>query len=72
MTTSKPMKIKFGPQEVDLNRINRICKVGSRLALVYFHTDHSILVRCSVEYPDGMTFSFPGTVEELKAIFTAC
>ena len=65
------MKLKFGPKEVHLNRISKVIKIEHSLAEIRFHTGDAILVRCSIEHPDGMTFSFPGTVEELKAIVAA-
>ena len=59
------MKLKFGSKTIDLRRVRRIVKVGDSLARVCFHTNDAILVRCRVRYPDGMTFTYPGTIEEL-------
>ena len=62
------MKLKLGPKTIDLRRVRHIVKVGDSLAKIRFHTGEAILVRCAVRYPDGMTFTYPGTVEELKAL----
>ena len=62
------MKLKFGPKTIDLRRVRRIVKVGDSLARVCFHTNDAILVRCCVRYPDGMTFTYPGTIEELQGL----
>lgn len=64
------MKLKLGPKEIDLCRVRRIVKVGHNLAKMCFHTGDAILVRCSVRYPDGFTFSYPGTVEELRVLIS--
>lgn len=62
------MKLKFGPKTIDLRRVRKIVKVSPNLAKMVFHTGEAILVKCSVRHPDGSTFSYPGTVEELKAL----
>lgn len=62
------MKLKFGPKTIDLRRVRKIQKVGHNLAKMVFHTGEAIIVRCSVRHPDGFTFSYPGTVEELQAL----
>lgn len=64
------MKLKLGPKQIDLRRVRRIVKAGHSQAKIIFHTGNGIIVRCSVPYPDGMTFTYHGTVEELKALIT--
>ncbi len=67
------MKLKFGPKTIDLHRVRKIVKVRHNLAKMVFHTGEAILVRCSIRHPDGSTFSYPGTVEELQALVSgAC
>lgn len=62
------MKIKIGPKEINLRRVRKIVKVGHTLAQIHFHTGEAMLVRCSVPCPDGMTFTYRGTVEDLQAL----
>lgn len=64
------MKLKFGPKTIDLRRVRKIVKVIPNLAKMVFHTGETILVRCSVQHPDGFRFSYPGTVEELQTLIS--
>jgi len=61
------MKLKLGPKEIQLSRVAKIHRVGSITAKITMHTGEAILVKCAVRYPDGCTFTYPGTFEELKA-----
>ena len=61
------MKIRLGGKEIDLKRVWKISSVGNHIALITFHTGESIKVLCNRK-PDGMTISYPGTYEELKAL----
>ena len=61
------MKLKLGPKEIALYRVAKVVRAADNVAKIYFHTGEAILVRCAVDYPDRYRFSYPGTVEELKA-----
>ncbi|MCY3742702.1 MAG: hypothetical protein OXH00_16940 [Candidatus Poribacteria bacterium] len=64
------MEIKLGSQtyQLDRNRVSKITQVGPNIACICFATgDPPILVRCNVKRPIAGTFTFPGTVKELKA-----
>ena len=61
------MKLKLGPKEIQLRRVAKVHRVGSVTAKITMHTGEAILVKCAVHYPDGCTFTYPGTFEELKA-----
>ena len=62
------MKLKLGPKEIDLRRVSRVTRSGPMLAKIHFHTGDGILVRCPVQYPDSMRFTFIGTVGDLQAL----
>ena len=61
------MNLKLGPKEIQLRRVAKVSSVGSTTAKITMHTGEAILVKCAVRYPDGCTFTYPGTFEELKA-----
>ena len=62
------MKIKLGPQTVDVCRIQRIVKINRNVAKIAFMTGNSILVTCGVKASNSPLISYPGTYEELKAL----
>lgn len=63
------MKLKLGPKAIDLRRVSRVTRAGHMLAKIHFHTaGDGILVRCPVQYPDSMRFTFIGTVGDLQAL----
>ena len=61
------MKLKLGPKEIQLRRVAKVHRAGSATAKITMHTGEAILVKCAVRYPDGCTFTYPGTFEELEA-----
>ena len=61
------MKLKLGPKEIQLCRVARVNRVRGTTAKITMCTGEAILVKCAVHYPDGCTFTYPGTFEELKA-----
>ena len=61
------MKVKLGHHSIELNRVWRVTRIGERTARIRFVTGESIQVHCCVESPSPGWFSYPGTVEELKA-----
>ncbi|RKU24680.1 hypothetical protein C6503_00190 [Candidatus Poribacteria bacterium] len=62
------MKLQLGGKQIQLSRVQRVCRVGQYVAQIDFKTGESIHVKCGVHFPDGMTISYHGTFEELKAL----
>ncbi|MXV75013.1 hypothetical protein F4Z99_12180 [Candidatus Poribacteria bacterium] len=62
------MKLQLGCKQIQLSRVQRIRRIGQHIAQISFKTGESIHVKCGVRSPDGMTISYHGTFEELKAL----
>ena len=62
------MKVQLGSKEIQLSRVQRVRRVGQYIAQIDFKTGESIHVKCGVHCSDGMTISYHGTFEELKAL----
>ena len=62
------MKLQLGSKQIQLSRVQRVRRVGQYVAQIDFKTGESIHVKCGVHCPDGMTISYHGTFEELKAL----
>lgn len=60
------MKLKLGPKEIQLNRVEKVTKAGRNIAKISFCTGEAILVKCAVQYPDRCTFTYPGAFDQLK------
>ena len=61
------MKLKLGPKTFSVHRVKRITRAGNSIAHIHFVTRESISVTCGISEPDGVTYTYPGTYEELKA-----
>ncbi|MDE0636640.1 MAG: hypothetical protein OXI43_12440 [Candidatus Poribacteria bacterium] len=62
------MKIRLGSKEISLSRVHRVRKFSHHIAEIQFITSESIYVLCGVRVPDQVSFTYDGTVEELKAL----
>lgn len=62
------MKIKLGPTEIHLRRVAKVTRAADNTAKITMLTGEAILLRCSVFYPDGIRFTYRGTVEALKVL----
>ncbi|MDE0636625.1 MAG: hypothetical protein OXI43_12365 [Candidatus Poribacteria bacterium] len=61
------MKLKLGSKTIQLNAVQRVSRVGHRIARIYLKTGETIEVICGVSVPNEMVCSYPGTVEQLQA-----
>lgn len=59
--------MKLGHHSIELKRVWRITKIRADVARIHFVTGESIEVYCCVEFPNPGRYSYPGTLEELKA-----
>ena len=62
------MKIKLGLLSIKLQRISKVRRAGENVVShIFFLTGESIEVKCNVLWPESNRYTFPGSVDELKA-----
>ena len=62
------MKIRFGNKTIQLSRVQRIHRIGHRIALITFKDGDSMKIVCGVNIPKNGIPCFSGTYEDLKSL----
>ena len=62
------MKLTLGNTTIQLNKVQRVSRFGSRIALITFKNGDSMKVICGVNVPEPGFSCFSGTYEDLKSL----
>ena len=60
------MKLKLGAKSINPRRISNVFRVSAKVARIVMITGKSIIVACEVHVPTQNTYSYTGSVQNLK------